>query len=195
MREPKCLVVQKSKAKIMRIDSMMIFFTSDTRENYELIPINNPQNNITIDKIILEKSKGLHSDAEYNVTITFNIDVEILKNLKENYSSFQSDTEVCIKINNYFIKSNMDFKNVTFVNCERDNSDGTNFKSLVFGCVFGGKNYRDVLIPAYYHIKKKYENKDSDINISAALFIHPNEKGDYSYLDNCQSAEEVFKEF
>lgn len=192
MKEPKCLVVQKAKAKILRIDSMIMFFAHDTREHYEMIPIDNPQSNITISKIRVEKIKGLHDD--YSLTVIFNIDIETIKNLKKNHSSFRSDVEVCIKINNYFIKSNFDFKNVMFVNCIRDNPDDTNFKSITFGCILGGKNYMDTLMPAYHYIKEKYENKD-DINISAAIFIHPNKKGDYSYLDNCQSAKEVFKEF
>ncbi len=194
MREPKCLVVQKSKAKIMRVDSMIVFFSSGTRESYELIPIDNPQNNININKIRLEKGRGIHDDS-YSLNVFFNIDIETIKNLKKNHSSFQSDLEVCIKINNYFIKSNMDFKNAMYANCVRDNPDDTSFKSITFGCLLSDKKYRDVFIPAYYYLKEKYENKDSDINLSAALFIHPNKKGDYSYLDNCRSAEEVFKEF
>lgn len=196
MKEPKCLFAQKSKANITRIDSMIIFFASGTREHYELSPINNHQNNITIDKIRLERSKDRIYGDDYSLTISFNTDIETIKNLKKNYSSFKSDLEVCIKINNYFIKSNMDFKNATFVNCERDNPDDANsFKSIIFGCLLGSKKYNDMLMPAYHYIKEKYENKDSDINISAAIFVHPNEKGDYSYLDNCQSAEELFKEF
>ena len=57
MKEPKCLFVQKSKANITRIDSMLIFFASGTREHYELSPFDNPQNNITINKIRLENRK------------------------------------------------------------------------------------------------------------------------------------------